>query len=48
MLTKLRNKYIDDRAFYRMMLAIAIPLIIHLMRQINKYAASDVEAAKTE
>ena len=28
MLTKLRNKYIGDRAFYRMMLAIAIPLII--------------------
>ena len=28
MLTKFRNKYIGDRAFYRMMLAIAIPLII--------------------
>lgn len=28
MLAKLRQKYIGDRAFYRMMLAIAIPLII--------------------
>ena len=28
MLAKFRQKYIGDRAFYRMMLAIAIPLII--------------------
>lgn len=28
MLAKFRKKYIGDRAFYRMMLAIAIPLII--------------------
>ena len=28
MLLRLKNKYIGDRAFYRMVLAIAIPLVI--------------------